>query len=277
MHEFFNKVDKSYVINLKKNLKRKQHVLNQFEKYKITNFEIINAVSYKDEIVKNTFINDGVLAFPPCFRCGLEKCNHENNFITPKQVANFLSMKKIMEIVVKEDLENVLIFEDDFIFKNFIKKSIKHIDKFCNKNTLLKTQYPLLLRIGSHTRVNKKYYLKMVVLNKSTFIKGNVENMANPCFLINKAFANHFLDNFSFISTTSDNFIHRELCKNNFVENYSVYPFPIGQLSYGNKVNKFKSTITENINSKSSTFDETQRVNSISDYIELKNKWILET
>ena len=41
--------------------------------------------------------------------------------------------------------------------------------------------------------------------------------------------------------------------------------------------NKFKSTITENINSKSSTFDETQRVNSISDYIELKNKWILET
>ena len=51
----------------------------------------------------------------------------------------------------------------------------------------------------------------MVVLNKSTFIKGNVENMANPCFLINKAFANHFLDNFSFISTTSDNFIHREL------------------------------------------------------------------
>ena len=56
MHEFFNKVDKSYVINLKNDLKRKQHVLNQFEKYKITNFEIINAVSYKDEIVKNTFL-----------------------------------------------------------------------------------------------------------------------------------------------------------------------------------------------------------------------------
>lgn len=276
MYKFFNKIDKSYVINLKNDLKRKQHVLNQFEKYKITNFEIIDAISYKDEVVKKTFINNNVLSFPPCFRCGLEKCTHENNFITPKQVANFLSMKKIMEIIIKENLKNVLIFEDDFKFKNFVKKSIKHLDNFCNKYDLLETQDPLLLRIGSHTRVNKKYYLKMILLNKSTFIKRNIENMANPCFLINKPFANHFLENFSFISTTSDNFIHRELCKNDLVENYSVYPFPIAQLSYGNKVNKFKSTISENINSNNNRFDETQRVNSVSDYIELKNKWISE-
>tara|TARA_B100002019_G_scaffold180948_1_gene156246 strand:- start:448 stop:1281 length:834 start_codon:yes stop_codon:yes gene_type:complete len=277
MYEFFNKIDKSYVINLKSDLKRKQHVLNQFKKYRITNFEIINAVSYKDDVVKQKFINNDVVAFPPCFRCGLEKCTHENNFITPKQVANFLSMKKIMEIVISKNLNNVLVFEDDFIFKSFVNKSIQHIDKFCNKNNLLDTQNPLLLRMGSHTKVNKKYYLKMLALNKSTFIEGNVENMANPCFLINKLFAKHFLDNFSFISTTSDNFIHRVLCENNLVENYSVYPFPIGQLSYGNKVNKFDSTISENVNSKNNSFEKTQRANSTSDYIKLKNKWIVGT
>ena len=58
---------------------------------------------------------------------------HENNFLTPKQVANFLSFKKIMEEIVESKINNALIFEDDFKFKKFIKKSNKHLRKFISK------------------------------------------------------------------------------------------------------------------------------------------------
>ena len=119
-------------------------------------------VTHKDQIVKNEYI-ENVLSFPPCFRCGLDKCTHENNFITPKQVANFLSMKKIMQIIVTKNYKNVLIFEDDFIFKNFFKRSYMHFKDFWIKNKLADLNSPLLIRIGSHTRVNKKYYLKFFI------------------------------------------------------------------------------------------------------------------
>ena len=71
-----------------------------------------------------------------------------------------------------------------------------HFKDFWIKNKLAELNSPLLIRIGSHTRVNKKYYLKFLFFNKSTFLEDNVENMANPCFLINNLFAKHFLDNF---------------------------------------------------------------------------------
>ena len=120
MNQFFEDIDKLFVINLEHDLNRKKHVTEQFSNLKLSNFEFIDAVTHKDQIVKNEYF-ENVVSFPPCFRCGLDKCTHENNFITPKQVANFLSMKKIMQIIVTKNYKNVLIFEDDFIFKTFLK------------------------------------------------------------------------------------------------------------------------------------------------------------
>ena len=132
------------------------------------------------------------MAYPPCFRCNQEKCNHDNNYLTPKQVGNFLSFKKIMEIVVNNDYSNVLIFEDDFKFAFSSKLSFNNLHKFIHQKKLLTTEYPLLIRIGSHTVVNKKYYLKLLLLRKSSFIENNLENMANPCFLINNNMQDYF-------------------------------------------------------------------------------------
>jgi GR25 family glycosyltransferase involved in LPS biosynthesis len=278
VREIFDFVDSIFVINLKKDLSRKIHVESEFQKFNIKKFKIVNAVSFNDAIVKEQYKNNGVLLYPPCFRCNTsieeEKyCMHENNFLTPKQVANFLSFKKIMEGVVESKINTALIFEDDFKFKKFIKKSNRHLRKFISKNKLFEIQDPLLVRIGSHTRVNKKYYLKFYLFNNSTFLENNLENMANPCFLINNKFAKHFLDNFTKITTTSDNFIHRKLCEINSVVNYSLYPFPINQLSYGNKKNIFKSTISEDFNS-SSSFENTQKVENEQEYKRLLSKWL---
>ena len=105
-YEIFNKVDKTFVINLKKDTLRKQHVTKSFKSRKI-DFELIEAVEHDSPDVKSLYAQDKVFEFPPCFRCKLNKCSHENNFITPKQVANFLSFKKIMKKITDEKIYHV--------------------------------------------------------------------------------------------------------------------------------------------------------------------------
>ena len=105
MYELFNNIDRIFVINLKKDSYRRDHITKEFKKFNL-NFEIIDAVSFNDEIVKEFYIEDRVMAYPPCFRCFGDSCDHDNNYLTPKQVANFLSIKNIMEKILKENLKN---------------------------------------------------------------------------------------------------------------------------------------------------------------------------
>lgn len=271
MYELFNNIDRIFVINLKKDSYRRDHITKEFKKFNL-NFEIIDAVSFNDEIVKEFYIEDRVMAYPPCFRCFEDSCDHDNNYLTPKQVANFLSIKNIMEKILKENLKNTLIFEDDFKFTFHSRKSFKNLTNFLSKKNLLNYQNPFLFRIGSHTVVNKKYYLKLLLLRKNTFIKNNFENMANPCFLVNHQFADLFLQKFDYINTTSDNFIHRKLAEENNVLNFSIYPFPVTQLSYGRKKNLFKSSITsdqENYN-----FTNLNKIKNQDEYLKLKEDWL---
>ena len=83
------------------------------------------------------------------------ECVHDNNFLTPKQVANFLSFQKIMSLVVDKKYKNVLVFEDDFYFKKFAKFSFRHLYKFLIKKNYFQKSEPFLFRIGSHTKVIK--------------------------------------------------------------------------------------------------------------------------
>ncbi len=271
MKNLFNSIDKVYVINLKKDSARRLHVDKQFKKKQIT-YEFVDAVSHNDNEVKEMYRDNKVAFFPPCFRCKKEFCDHENNYLAPKQVANFLSFNKVFKLIQKDKIKTAIIFEDDFKFKFFSNLSFKHLEVFIKQNKLLQSNEPLLFRIGSHTRVNKKYYLKFFLLNKSTFLKNNI-NMANPCLIVNSEFADEFLNNFENIYTTSDNFIHRFLSKKSNVKDYSLYPFPIKQLSYGNKKNYFESSINPT-NDFSEEFVNKNKVSSLFEYKNLLNQWL---
>jgi GR25 family glycosyltransferase involved in LPS biosynthesis len=270
--QIFNKIDKTFVINLKKDTLRKEHVIRSFSSRKI-DFEFIDAVDHNNAEVKELYIKNMVHKFPPCFRCKENRCNHENNFITPKQVANFLSFKKIMKKISDEKIANAFIFEDDFYFKFFARISFKKINSFIENKQLLEGRGPILLRIGSHTRVSKKYYLKLLLFNKVSFLKNKTNDMANPCFLINLEFANLFLEHFPNIDMTSDAYIHTVLPNKTEVENFSVYPFCIGQYSYGNRKNRFSSSITSSQN-ESENFSNTNFISEYQDYDLLKQIWI---
>ncbi len=271
MFKIFEEVDKTLIINLDKDQYRKSHVQQEF-KDKSQNYEFIKAVSDNDDTVKKIYLQNKVFSYPPCFRCKEDPCSHENNYLTPKQVANFLSFYKIMQITLERKYQNVIIIEDDFKFTKHSKISFNNLQKFIVKNNLLDSNLPLLFRIGSHTVVNKKYYLKLFIFRKNTFIYDNFENMANPCFLVNAKFAELFLSSFDSIDTTSDDYIHRRLANKSGVLNFSIYPFPVSQLSYGRKNNKFESSITPS--SKKKNFSDLNKVSNINEYKQYKDEWL---
>ena len=271
MYKIFEKVDKTLIINLDKDRYRKSHAQEELEN-KSQNYEFIKAISHNDDIVKDIYKQNKVFSYPPCFRCKVDQCLHKNNFLTPKQVANFLSFSKVMQITLERNYKNVIVIEDDFKFSRHSSLSFKNLDKYIVQNNLLDSNLPVLFRIGSHTVVNKKYYLKLFTLRKNTFLIDNFENMANPCFLINDKFAELFLSSFDTIDTTSDDYIHRRIAKKSEVLNFSIYPFPVSQLSYGRKNNQFESSITSNSNKKN--FSDLNKIKSFNDYKKFKDEWL---
>jgi len=89
MYELFNNIDRIFVINLKKDSYRRDHITKEFKKFNL-NFEIIDAVSFNDEIVKEFYIEDRVMAYPPCFRCFGEKTTRRSGGVfSSRMMANF--------------------------------------------------------------------------------------------------------------------------------------------------------------------------------------------
>ncbi len=262
-------ISKIYIINLESSLYRFNNCLYELAKFGLDNFSFFKAIGPKHPSVISMFKNNKVKKFPPCFRCGLNVCNHENNILTPKQVANWLSFKSVMELILKNEDGLFLILEDDFYFKNEAPSIIKKLNKFIEKNNLAEIENPLLIRVGSHTISSKRINLKMKYFNIPT-INENQYNMANPGMIVNKLFAKLFIDKLEVIENTSDAFIHKELCENEKVINFSIEPFPIGQLSWGLKENKFKSDINptdiEKINA--------QHVETEEEYNNLFKLWV---
>ena len=263
-------IEKTFIINLQESIYRYNSSLFELSKYNITNFEFIKAFDPKSKKLKELYKNKRVMGFPPCFRCKKEKCNHENNILIPRQIANFLSFKLVMEKISSTYSNGLfLILEDDFYFKNFSKHGLNTLAKFSVKNNLGNINRPVLLRIGSHTLSRRTINWKMKYLHKTTVTKNNF-NMANPGFIVNNAFAKLFLDNFNKIETTSDDFIHKQLCKEYDVLNFSFEPFIIGQYSYGSENNYFISDIGYTKKDKNNK----QRVSSETEYKQLLNLWI---
>lgn len=267
-------LDKVFLINLEKDINRYNHSIVELSKLNINNFSVIKAVKYDDEIVKKLYRKNLVKGFDTCFRCDdinykQKLCTHKNNILTPPQVANFLSFKKVMEQSVANK-KLMFVLEDDFYLTKNYTNAFKNITKFCITKDLINKSVPVLIRVGSHTVAEKRYQLKFKISKKNSFIE-NRYNMANPAFIYNSAFAKLFLNKFKKIETTSDNFIHKYLCKNEKVLNYSVYPFPMSQHTHRSQTNVFES----NIDSGEDNIFFRNNVNSEQEYKILLNSWIL--
>jgi GR25 family glycosyltransferase involved in LPS biosynthesis len=228
-------ISKIYIINLKSSIDRKLHIINEFNRVQIKDYEIFEAIDKDSQEVTDILNSDFVVKFPPCFRCLKNECNCDNNMLITHQIGNWCSFINIMKKIVENQYDNlIMICEDDIKFTDdwkYITDSLINEHNFKKYNIVLSK--PLLIRLeqrGEHPLLSE---LKFT----------NNKSMSNACFVINKQYALSFLTNLKIINCTSDIYIHRNiLLIDDTIQHFTAHPSPIYQLS-DNKNAKFYSLI----------------------------------
>ena len=147
INDFFDKI---YVINLKDSVDRKNHIINEFHKNNIINYEFFEAVHFDDSTVSNLLNSNKVMSFPPCFRCLKNRCGCENNFLTKYQIANWCSYIKLFNEILNSEHNLVLICEDDIVFsKSSGLTDIKRHKLIDTKGTMKIQALNLQIRVNS--------------------------------------------------------------------------------------------------------------------------------
>ena len=126
------KIDVMYIINLERKTDRKQAMINKLENQNIHNYEFIDAVDGNDEDIKNEYIK------------------YKKNGCKFVSVGHFACLKshvKVLKKILNTDFENVLILEDDVIFR----------DDFINKISEYKVPYYDILYFGGLIKNNKMF------------------------------------------------------------------------------------------------------------------------
>lgn len=230
-------ISKIYVINLKRCIDRKKHIIEEFKRVNFNNYEIFEATDKDDIQVKNMMDTNFVKKFPPCFRCNKNRCKCSNNILIKHQIGNWCSFINVMNDIIKNDTDNlIMICEDDIKFtRNGLNVLNYVITKYHLERYRINLKKPVLIRAGS--QIGNRHILKNTPKLEKKII------MSNPCFICNKYFAKSFIKNLKIINTTSDLFIHRDiLLLDKSIQSFTISPQPIYELSCG-KLKKFKSEI----------------------------------
>ena len=110
-------ISKIYVINLKRCIDRKNHIIQEFRRVNFNDYEIFEATDKDDVQVKNMMDTNYVKKFPPCFKCNKNRCKCTNNILIKHQIGNWCSFINIMKDIIKNDYNNlIMICEDDIKF-----------------------------------------------------------------------------------------------------------------------------------------------------------------
>ncbi len=252
-----NQIDKIFVLTLKDETERHTHVQKQFEKFDIDNYEFHYAFEQNSSEVKEAYRSGIVSTYPNCFRCGQEKCKCFNNILVPTQVSNFLSYHAIMKKILDEELNLVLLCEDDILFYDYGISVLSQI----LQNITIDYEKPFVLRLGSNVTEHQQYHNKREQVSLVPYI-----SMSNPCFMVNRKYAELFVQNFQKIEMTSDMFMHIILGRQG--QNFTVVPQIAKELSWDSDA-IFESTIHNQKNTR-----QKKRIESIEEYKTFYEEWI---
>ena len=101
-------------ISLASRTDRRDHAADELGRQGLAPFSWVSAYDGASEAVGRAFSADRVAPFPPCFRCGAERCDCENRRLMPEQVGTWLSHEDAWRSAAEEGL--TLICEDDVKF-----------------------------------------------------------------------------------------------------------------------------------------------------------------
>jgi GR25 family glycosyltransferase involved in LPS biosynthesis len=177
-NNFFNIFENILCLSLKESMERRQHIESEFAAVGIKKYKIIDAINQNDPKVFEMYKNGLVKKFPPCFRCGKNECNCDNNVLIPQQVANFLSHRKIWGYILEKDFKWALIVEDDIKFTDYYKNvlnDLKSKDYFSVYNIAKNSES--LIRLGWAKSTDHNPKMKTALIS-------NMLRMSNPCYFI---------------------------------------------------------------------------------------------
>ena len=236
---FNNVFERIFVINLKESTDRKKHIIDEFKKMNITNYEFFEATHYEDPKVQELYDSGKVLKFPPCFRCLKKRCSCENNFLTKFQIANWLSFLRLFEHIISNNYNFVCICEDDICFTKYAPKICNQLlSKYSFLKHNIQMKLPLLIKMGVAFDYSTHYYF-----GQTSFVKNY--SLSNPCFALNKAMIYVFLSNLKIIDYHSDIYFHKTIPQHfgKKIQMFSMKPYPVFELSFVKSMQKFKSLV----------------------------------
>jgi len=232
-----NLIKHTFVINLKKAIDRKKHIVEHFEQFGIKNYSFLEATASDSEVVKDYYRNDLVVGYPPCFRIvtcrrNLGSCsNNCNNIIVPQQVANWDSFLRLFKVISQKENGLFLICEDDVHFYDYFEKGLTSFLDMVP----LDMDKPAVIRMALSGQPTHQKFSGTISYDKR-------EIMSNAAFIINNKMAQHYLENFTKILNTSDVWFHGWL-KNSVKQSFSINPLLATDLSANIRYAKFLSCI----------------------------------
>ena len=220
----FEMLDNIYVPSLPSSTDRREHITKHFRRFGIQRYTFVDAYPPDCQEVEEAYANEIVKRFPPCFRCGRERCLCANNVLVPPQVATFFSHRKIWALVSKMAPGYYGIFEDDVCFSwysKYVLQLLKRNDSLFKEN---EKRESVLVRLG-WARNWRDHHFRLVPK-----VVENRVRMSNPAYVITPRFARQLLDSFHKIETTVDIYAHQEIGTR--ARNYTVLPAIAMDLSW---------------------------------------------
>ncbi|SLN35320.1 hypothetical protein ROA7450_01639 [Roseovarius albus] len=202
---FSGLVDKIYILSLPSAIERRERLPKHLAEFGITNFEWHDGYGPDAPEVQALFDTGQVFQFPPCFRCGQERCKCFNNALIPPQVANFAGFLSIWRKISASN-SPALVMEDDIILHPWAPRILKKLKHRITKGTLdFSPTTPKLLRLSSpHSEEHSKWRRFRLI---------DDVRMSNYCYAMTPAFAAQVVAEFDGVNTTSDVHLHQNAPK----------------------------------------------------------------
>src|ERR1700722_460562 len=142
--------DRLYVVSLISSRDRREHIVEQFARIGIVDYEFHDAVGHNDPVVAEYYKTNRVALYPPCFRCGKADCGDAgcNNTLIPQQVAVFITYLRLWERVSARK-ERALVCEDDVVFHPWWRTTLEKLRAAIGAGVLVfEALTPALIRLG---------------------------------------------------------------------------------------------------------------------------------
>ena len=121
-NSLWNGFEKVLCLTLEGEIERQISATKELCDIGLDKFQFFQGVKNNDQRIVKIYEQNNVFSFPPCFRCGEQKCNCDNNILIPSQVACFLSFLDIFEFAINSPFNTFLVAEDDIQVKHFNEK-----------------------------------------------------------------------------------------------------------------------------------------------------------